>query len=84
MDSDGWDWPEEAETADAEERELCRCFARAFAGRDGARVLRWLRATTIERRLSPEASEAALRHLEGQRHLVAAIERMAARGREGL
>lgn len=83
MASDEWDWPEPADAAGTEESELCRCFARTFAGADGARVLAWLRATTIERRLSPEASGAALRHLEGQRHLVAAIERMAARGREG-
>lgn len=83
MASDGWEWPEPADAAVDAEAELCRSFARAFAGSDGARVLAWLRTTTIERRLSPEASEAALRHLEGQRHLAAAIERMTARGREG-
>ena len=82
MPSEGWDWLERAEAEPAEHADLCRSFARAFAGSGGARVLAWLRATTIERRLPPEASEAALRHLEGQRHIVAAIERMVARGRE--
>lgn len=63
--------------------ELGRAFARVFAGADGARVLAHLRAITVERRLGPEASEALLRHVEGQRHLVAHVESLAARGRAG-
>jgi hypothetical protein len=58
-------------------------FARLFRGADGERALAWLRGRTIERRLSPEASEASLRWLEGQRFLVATIEALARRGRDG-
>lgn len=61
--------------------DLARAAARAFSGPDGARVLAHLRAITVERRLGPEASEALLRHVEGQRHLVAHLEGLAARGR---
>ncbi len=70
-----------ARAEDDESRELARVFARCFRGRNGARVLGHLRAVTVERRLGPEASEALLRHLEGQRHLVAYIESLVARGR---
>ncbi|PWC56033.1 hypothetical protein TSO221_02995 [Azospirillum sp. TSO22-1] len=56
-------------------------FARCFAGPDGARVVAALRAMTVERTLGPDASDAALRHLEGQRALVATILALAARGR---
>jgi len=63
--------------------ELGRAFARVFAGADGARVLAHLRAITVERRLGPEASEALLRHVEGQRHIVAHVESLVARGRAG-
>ncbi|AWK88051.1 hypothetical protein [Azospirillum thermophilum] len=55
-------------------------FARCFAGPDGRRVLAVLRAMTMERALGPDAPDAALRHLEGQRQLVATILALAARG----
>ena len=44
-------------------------------------VLGYLRAMTRDRTLGPRASDAALRHLEGQRGLVQHIEAMIARGR---
>lgn len=56
-------------------------FARCFAGPDGERVLAVLRAMTLGRSLGPDAPDAALRHLEGQRALVATILALAARGR---
>ncbi len=80
---DGWSWfaPTPAPAAEPP-RELCRDAARLLATADGERLLAHLRALTVERRLGPEASEAALRHLEGQRALVAHLEALAARGRE--
>ena len=63
--------------------DMAPLFARLFRGADGERALAWLRARTIERRLSPEASEASLRWLEGQRFLVATIEALTRRGRDG-
>jgi len=61
--------------------ELARRFARLFRGEDGEVALAHLRALTIERRTPPDMPEAALRHLEGQRSVVAAIEALIARGR---
>ena len=63
--------------------DMAPIFARLLRGADGERALAWLRARTIERRLAPEASEASLRWLEGQRFLVALIEALARRGRDG-
>ncbi|PWC75920.1 hypothetical protein [Azospirillum sp. TSH64] len=84
----GWDWLEATLPADpqigaAADADPAPSFARCFAGRDGERVLAVLRAMTLDRALGPDASEATLRHLEGQRQLVATILALAARGRAG-
>ena len=63
-----------------QEVELCRAFGRCFAGADGRVVLEHLRRTVLERRLPPNASDAELRHLEGQRYAVAHIVAMVERG----
>jgi len=65
----------------AEEEDISVIAARVFAGADGARLLAHLRAVTIERRPPPDIAEAGLRHLEGQRALVALIEMLVRRGR---
>jgi hypothetical protein len=64
----------------ADRRDVERAFARCFAGHDGAVVLAHLRRTTLERSLGPEAGEAALRHLEGQRAVVLRIAALIERG----
>ena len=61
--------------------DLPGCFARCFRGGDGARVLAHLRALTLDRALGPNATDAQLRHLEGQRALVSTILALVARGR---
>jgi len=65
----------EADTA------LAKCFTRTFEHDDGARVLAHLRSLTRERVLGPETPDSVLRHVEGQRGLVAYMERLIARGR---
>ncbi|TAN57879.1 MAG: hypothetical protein EPN26_02180 [Rhodospirillales bacterium] len=65
------------------ENELAPLFARVFRDGDGVRALEHLKAMTLERHLGPEASDAQLRHLEGQRHLVNHILSLVRRGREG-
>nr|BDD47277.1 hypothetical protein 1 [bacterium] len=55
--------------------------ARVFSSAEGRRVLHHLRAITRERVLAPDASDAALRHVEGQRALVAHLESLIERGR---
>lgn len=79
----GWAWfahdaaPREPSP---QERELCCAFARCFANGDGRIVLEHLRRSVLERRLPPSASDAELRHLEGQRYAVAHILAMVERG----
>ncbi|KAA0580444.1 hypothetical protein F1643_01385 [Azospirillum sp. INR13] len=84
----GWDWLEAPPLTGpiptaAAGTDPAPSFARCFAGTDGARVLAVLRAMTLDRALGPDAPEAALRHLEGQRQLVATILALVARGRAG-
>lgn len=69
--------------SEAASDDLALAFARCFRGGDGERVLAHLRRITIDRRTAPEATEAELRHLEGQRHLAAYIAQLAARGQLG-
>ena len=79
----GWAWFAHDATpvqANPEELELCRAFAHCFAGVNGRVVLEHLRRTVLERRLPPTASDAELRHLEGQRYAVAHIVAMVERG----
>jgi len=86
-DSGGWDWFDSPGAANPEnleaERQLSLAFARCFQDRDGDRVLAYLKATTTERALGPGASDNVLRHLEGQRQLVAHIAALIQRGRDG-
>ena len=64
--------------SDATDCRLRKAFLRTFNGDDGAIVLAHLNRLTQERALGPECSDAALRHLEGQRFLVRYLHRMAA------
>ncbi|MEI6558956.1 MAG: hypothetical protein WCO00_11165 [Rhodospirillaceae bacterium] len=80
--SPGWSWLTAAPMTGAGD-ELAAAFARCFTGADGARVLQHLRVVTLERSLGPDAPDTALRHLEGQRQLVQAINALVARGRAG-
>jgi hypothetical protein len=75
------DWPR-LQPADAsglrEDRavdgdDTATAFARCFATADGQRVLAELRRVAFGRVFGPEASEAALRHAEGQKQLIAFI-----------
>ena len=82
----GWRWFE----APAPERgdvppnaELARAFARCFGSPEGEAALRHLGDMTLRRALGPDAADAQLRHLEGQRQLVAYVHALVARGRSG-
>jgi hypothetical protein len=83
--TDGWDWfdapcPPDALPEEDIGRELAIAFARCFNSGPGARVLAHLRNMTQHRFYGPDAPDAALRHLEGQRHFVAYISAMIERG----
>ena len=83
VDLAGWSWFEAGEALNGVpvDDELCRAFARCFAGADGELASRHLARVFLDRRLPPTASDAELRHLEGQRCAVAHIEALIARGR---
>ena len=55
-------------------------FARVFKTPDGTIVLSHLRKITVGRVLGPDASDSALRTLEGQRALIHQIEQLIQRG----
>lgn len=69
----------------AEPRELQFAFVRTFmrTGTDGQSVLDHLQRLTIGRALPATATDAELRHLEGQRDLVIHILNQIARGQRG-
>ena len=56
-------------------------YAKTFIAPAGQKVMAHLRKITIERILGPNASDAELRTLEGQRALVKQIEQLISRGK---
>jgi hypothetical protein len=62
---------------------IASAAARCFRGEDGDRLLAYLKALTLNRALGPAADDAALRHLEGQRHLVRHLCTLIDLGRDG-
>lgn len=70
--------------SDPDRTQVEKAFARSFATPDGQQVLAHLRALTLDRALGPEASDAALRSLDGQRCLILHIEALIERGRAPL
>ncbi len=77
---EGWAALDAAVTPEAGP-DLAAAAARCFATPEGARLLAHLRALTLDGALGPGASDAALRHREGQRALVLHLLALAARGR---
>ncbi|MCE2510388.1 MAG: hypothetical protein J4G10_05360 [Alphaproteobacteria bacterium] len=83
MDDTGWHWFDGTNPSDETDKDVLRetaeACARVFRSPDGQAVLQHLTALTLGRHLGPNASDATLRHLEGQRqlvgHLIAMIER---------
>lgn len=69
----------EAGEADKPDNRLAQAYRRAFASADGQAVLDDLRDKTRQA-LPPGVSDAALRHVEGQRYIVQWIERMVVKG----
>ena len=58
-----------------------KCFARLFSSEDGKMALAHLQTITFHRALGPASPDEQLRHLEGQRAIVATILRLIDRGR---
>jgi len=86
----GWSWFEDR-TADAgggapngDDMATAMLAARCFSTNDGEALLEYLRSLTTARVLGPDASDTMLRHLEGQRQLIAYLNLLIARGRTGV
>jgi hypothetical protein len=82
-DPDNHIWPYEAGSDPAGDDALAleRAFAACFRGPDGALVIRHLRKVFLHRRVSASATDAELRHTEGQRSLAAHVLAMIEKGR---
>jgi hypothetical protein len=70
-----------ADAAQGGGEDLAQCAARLFASQDGQRLLTHLEKVFLLRRVPPQTSDQELRHIEGQRSLVAHLQSLAARGR---
>lgn len=79
----GWTWFEPPVPPPGEDQrlKLARIFARLFSGADGEAALAHLIHLTIGRCLGADASDAALRSLEGQRQLVLHLQSLIRLGR---
>lgn len=64
----------------AKEDKISLDITSLFSEPTGQEVLKYLRSITIEMVGGPDISDGALRHLEGQRHIVGLIERHIQRG----
>ncbi len=79
----GWEALGEHPPPVEHEDELALAFAHCFRDAAGAMVLEYLRRCFLDRRLGPNASDAELRHVEGQRSVVAHVLALIERGRRG-
>lgn len=80
---EGWSALGDAPTPDDAGDALARAFAHCFRDAAGAIVLEHLRKVFLDRRVGPSASDAELRHVEGQRSVVAHVLALIERGRRG-
>jgi hypothetical protein len=78
----GWGWFEDLRPAAEPDIDLCRAFLACFQGPQGELALRHLRRVFLDRRLPPSATDAELRHVEGQRSVVAYIGALVERARD--
>lgn len=73
----GWLWFESAPPVKVQDEALSNAAIACFAGRNGELLLQHLRSVYLERRLPPTATDAELRHVEGQRSAIAHLIRLA-------
>jgi hypothetical protein len=77
----GWAWFDLPAEVDEPPDAVRRSAAACLGGPHGAVLVRHLRQLFLDRRLSPAASDAELRHLEGQRSVVSHLLQLAERSR---
>ena len=79
--TDGWDWLKPEGARIEPPAELCRAAAACLTGPNAGLLLRHLRCLFLDRRLPPSATDAELRHVEGQRSVVSHLLQLVDRGR---
>lgn len=73
----GWSWFTTEPPKALTDEELATAIQACFSGRNGDIVIDHLRTTFLDRRVAPNASDAELRHVEGQRAAIAFLIRIA-------
>lgn len=73
----GWSWFAAEPPTAVNDDDFANAVQACFAGRNGDIVIEHLRTTFLERRVAPSASDAELRHVEGQRAAIASLLRLA-------
>ncbi|GBD42683.1 hypothetical protein HRbin40_00138 [bacterium HR40] len=76
----GWSWFEPDPARERPSRDVAEAFARCFRTPAGEQVLAYLCRTFLDRRVPPTASDSVLRHVEGQRSVVAHIRSLVEQG----
>lgn len=77
----GWKNLEKPKTAETKLSQLELLCLTVFSTRDGQELLKCLNEEILQAGASPDATESALRHLEGRRSLVRDLNRWIANGR---
>lgn len=80
----GWAWFEPPEAPAGSLDQACRSAAACLGSAAGQALLAHLRRCFLERRVPPAASDAELRHVEGQRSVVHHLLQLVERGRRGV
>ena len=73
---DGWGWFEQQQGAQSPAEagpDVCHAFRACLGGPHGEQAMAHLRRVFLDRRVPPSAPNAELRHVEGQRSVVAYI-----------
>lgn len=73
----GWSWFAPEAPSVGRDDALSDAAIACFSGRNGELVFDHLRTLFLERRVAPHASDAELRHVEGQRAAIAYLFRLA-------
>jgi hypothetical protein len=79
--SEGWAWFDAEQPRPDATEAICRSAAFCLGSGHGHAVLRHLQLLFLDRRVPPTASDAELRHAEGQRSVVSHLLRLVERGR---
>ncbi len=78
----GWAWFDAPDRPAEPGVDVCRSVLACFTGAHGEATLAHLRRVFLDRRLPPSATDAELRHVEGQRSVVAYVLALLERARD--